>query len=168
MSICENCNVEIFERYGSGRFCSSKCARGFSTKSKRAEINLKVSKALVGKSHPGYPQSEETKAKRRNSWTDAHRAKSSQRRKEKALEQYLNTPFHVMKKHNRKRFVLEEQLGKCLFCGLSEWLGQPMKFELDHIDGDNTNNDRSNLRCLCPNCHSMTPTWRKPKIGLVV
>ena len=32
--------------YGSGRFCSCKCARGFSTKTKRSEINTKVSLKL--------------------------------------------------------------------------------------------------------------------------
>lgn len=40
---CENCNGEHDGNYGSGRFCSSKCARGFSTKAKRNEINRKVS-----------------------------------------------------------------------------------------------------------------------------
>ena len=43
MAICENCNQEHNGTYGSGRFCSSKCARGFSTKAKRKEINEKVS-----------------------------------------------------------------------------------------------------------------------------
>lgn len=42
--ICENCKTEHDGSYGSGRFCSSKCARGFSTKAKRKEINEKVSK----------------------------------------------------------------------------------------------------------------------------
>lgn len=46
---CENCNKEHDGEYGSGRFCSSKCARGFSTKSKRKEINEKVSNKLKGK-----------------------------------------------------------------------------------------------------------------------
>lgn len=39
---CENCEKEYEGKYGSGRFCSSKCARGFSTKAKRAEINKRV------------------------------------------------------------------------------------------------------------------------------
>ncbi|MCQ2975068.1 MAG: endonuclease domain-containing protein [Bacteroidales bacterium] len=42
--ICENCNCEHDGSYGSGRFCSCKCARCFSTKAKRKEINEKVSK----------------------------------------------------------------------------------------------------------------------------
>lgn len=32
--------------------------------------------------------------------------------------------------------------------------------EIDHIDGDASNNRPENLRVLCPNCHSMTPTFR--------
>jgi hypothetical protein len=44
--ICENCGSEHDENYGSGRFCSSKCAKGYSTKAKRKEINEKVSKKL--------------------------------------------------------------------------------------------------------------------------
>jgi len=30
MYICEKCGKEVFEKYGSGRFCSQFCARGFS------------------------------------------------------------------------------------------------------------------------------------------
>lgn len=43
---CENCNNEHNGSYGSGRFCSNKCARGFSTKFKRKEINEKISNTL--------------------------------------------------------------------------------------------------------------------------
>ena len=32
--------------------------------------------------------------------------------------------------------------------------------EIDHIDGDAHNCKPENLRVLCPNCHSMTPTHR--------
>ena len=46
---CENCEEEHKGEYGSGRFCGSKCARGFSTKAKRQEINEKVSKSLTGR-----------------------------------------------------------------------------------------------------------------------
>lgn len=45
---CENCSKEHDGTYGSGRFCSNKCARGFSTKAKRKDINLLVSKSLKG------------------------------------------------------------------------------------------------------------------------
>jgi hypothetical protein len=51
----------------------------------------------------------------------------------------------------------------CLHCGLSEWCGKPLVLQVDHIDGDRRNNDLSNLRLLCPNCHSQTPTWSRQK-----
>lgn len=44
---CENCNEEHDGTYGSGRFCSVKCSRGFSTKAKRAEINEAVRMKLI-------------------------------------------------------------------------------------------------------------------------
>lgn len=48
----------------------------------------------------------------------------------------------------------------CESCGNEgSWMGKPMTLELDHIDGDNRNNELSNLRYLCPNCHSQTPTY---------
>ena len=47
MIICENCGNNHKGDYGSGRFCSTKCARCYSTKSKRLEINKKVSKKLT-------------------------------------------------------------------------------------------------------------------------
>jgi endogenous inhibitor of DNA gyrase (YacG/DUF329 family) len=47
MKKCENCDIEIDWVFGSGRFCSRKCACSFSTKEKRKEINEKVSKKLT-------------------------------------------------------------------------------------------------------------------------
>jgi hypothetical protein len=47
--LCENCKIECNTHYGSGRFCSVKCARGFSTLNKRKEINEKVSSKLTGR-----------------------------------------------------------------------------------------------------------------------
>lgn len=40
---CQNCNKEHDGSYGSGRFCSSHCARSFATSKNRKEINKKVS-----------------------------------------------------------------------------------------------------------------------------
>lgn len=61
---------------------------------------------------------------------------------------------------NHKSVLIKERGYKCEGCFLSEWLGQEIVLELDHIDGNNKNNIRENLRLLCPNCHSQTPTWR--------
>lgn len=53
---------------------------------------------------------------------------------------------------------------KCALCGNpGEWLGNPMELEIDHTDGNWRNNLFENLRYLCPNCHSQTPTHRNKK-----
>jgi hypothetical protein len=49
---------------------------------------------------------------------------------------------------------------KCERCGITEWLGQKIALELEHKDGNKYNNTLSNLEILCPNCHSLTSTYR--------
>ena len=49
----------------------------------------------------------------------------------------------------------------CQNCGCDgKWQDGEISLEIDHIDGDNTNNQLSNLRYLCPNCHALTETYR--------
>lgn len=48
---------------------------------------------------------------------------------------------------------------KCEQCGIAEWQGQALTLHVDHKDGKYWNNQKENLRFLCPNCHSLTPTW---------
>jgi 5-methylcytosine-specific restriction endonuclease McrA len=48
----------------------------------------------------------------------------------------------------------------CELCGnVGVWNGKPLVLQLDHKDGNNKNHSLSNLRFLCPNCHSQTDTY---------
>lgn len=49
---------------------------------------------------------------------------------------------------------------ECSICGLQPiWNGKPLTLTLDHINGDNRNNEISNLRWVCPNCDRQLPTF---------
>lgn len=56
---------------------------------------------------------------------------------------------------------------ECEICHCDgNWQNGVIKLELHHKDGDNHNNEVSNLTYLCPNCHSMTENFRgKNKTG---
>ena len=50
---------------------------------------------------------------------------------------------------------------KCVNCGCDgNWQGGKISLEIDHENGDNTDNTVENLRYLCPNCHALTDTYR--------
>ena len=48
---------------------------------------------------------------------------------------------------------------------ISEWLVKSIPLELDHINGDSTDNRIENLRVVCPNCHAQTETYRGKKLA---
>lgn len=74
-----------------------------------------------------------------------------------------SSPMPTHKNVTIRKRLIREKGHTCWSCNLSEWMGKPIPLELDHIDGNNRNNDEINLRILCCNCHAQTPTWRNQK-----
>ncbi len=70
--------------------------------------------------------------------------------------QTIGTVSPYIKRYLRRKFE-----DKCQLCGWSEINKKTgiVPLVADHIDGNWRNNIDDNLRLLCPNCDSLTPTY---------
>ena len=66
-----------------------------------------------------------------------------------------------------REYLFRKYNSKCARCGWSKINPYSGKIPLDveHIDGDYTNNNEDNLILLCPNCHSLTKTYKGANKG---
>lgn len=55
----------------------------------------------------------------------------------------------------------------CSRCRITEWNSKPIVFDVEHKNGNSTNNSPENVCLLCPNCHSLTDSYANStsKIG---
>jgi 5-methylcytosine-specific restriction endonuclease McrA len=68
--------------------------------------------------------------------------------------------------HDIRTYLLEDQRHTCAICGSpTTWNGTELRFVLDHVAGDASNNRRENLRLVCPNCDSQLPTFKARNRG---
>jgi 5-methylcytosine-specific restriction endonuclease McrA len=74
------------------------------------------------------------------------------------LEQILQS--RSSRWHKKLRLIREGRLtNRCERCGITDWRGRPLAIHIDHINGVKDDWRLENLRMLCPNCHSQTPTF---------
>jgi len=68
---------------------------------------------------------------------------------------------YATSKHLR-RYLFEKYDSKCCKCGWDKEhpIDEAIPLEIDHKDGDYTNNNEDNIELICPNCHSLTPTYK--------
>ena len=61
-----------------------------------------------------------------------------------------------------KRYLRENNQDSCQDCGWSVVSVHTKKvpLEVEHIDGNYKNNKVDNLKLICPNCHSLTSTYK--------
>jgi len=87
----------------------------------------------------------------------------------KDISEYLQNGIKVNSQVLKDRLISSNIFDdKCFKCGQgNEWNGEPLVLQLDHISGDHDDNRLENLRILCPNCHTQTPTFsgRKGKVN---
>jgi hypothetical protein len=60
-----------------------------------------------------------------------------------------------------RKYLMRKYNNACQECGWSKvnLTTNKVPLQIEHIDGDWQNNVEGNLKLLCPNCHSLTPTY---------
>ena len=82
----------------------------------------------------------------------------------KPIDVYFNNKIPITS-YKLKNRILKENIKpyQCEMCNLTTWNNKPIPLELHHINGNNNDNNLSNLMLLCPNCHALTDNYRNRK-----
>ena len=134
---CVGCGVRISYEGRRNHFCSQSCSARYYNRKRPRKVLCK----LCGAYDNGKP-----------------RCRSCR-------EQQASTFDTARSDSLRKKHLLKERGHICESCKGTAWQGRPIPLELDHTDGNSDNNDRNNLRLICPNCHALTPTYKCRNIG---
>jgi hypothetical protein len=155
--LCKKCGSEFTPEKGLLNFCSMKCTKG---REQTPEMSQKKREKMI-------PHWKEGGLFREYDWDTLN--KNPEKIMSSLTSWYLKAERRILNgeilsTETTKKYLIEKHGHKCWQCEATEWQGKFLHLEMDHIDGDNKNNELSNVRILCPNCHSITPTWRYKNI----
>ena len=148
---CEYCKKSHDGSYGSGRFCSKECARGYSSLRNREERNKKISESCSKNAwqikYKNSQKYQEIESKRIRAFKDTYN-KKRQAKKVIAGGDILDINNQELEKYRKTHPV-------CEICGRKEiadtsGLGKPNKLSVDH------NHDTKSFRgLLCQSCNRL-------------
>lgn len=147
---CKKCNNEFYPTKGLISYCSLKCKN-----SREWSEEDKLKKSNSAKLSNKVKLSNQTRI-----LTKEVIESSNKKRKEFWDSKLLNEEYESLSLSRLKKRIILEKGYFCNICNISEWNNNSITLDLDHIDGDNKNNQIKNLRLLCPNCHSQTDTYK--------
>ena len=183
---CEKCGKEHDGSFGSGRFCNRACANSRGPRS--YETRKKISESLSSK---GYKKDKEEVKNETKEYGKPSYCKNCGRKFKKKGKKYCGPKCqrdfahkqYIKKWKNNevdgsksggvtisnhvRRYLWEKYNGTCSRCGWNtpNPITEKPVLEVEHIDGDSTNNREENLDLICPNCHSLTPTYKALNYG---
>lgn len=78
------------------------------------------------------------------------------------VKQKIESGDETLNSNQYRKYLIHKYGAKCMECGWGEVnpTSGKVPIELEHIDGNSDNNRLDNLKLLCPNCHSLTPTYK--------
>ena len=145
---CLNCSSIITITHGNAKiFCSRSCSASFNNK-KRASKRQEEKCAICNETMRG---------KGGKTFCSSHCFQEARYLTRES--EYLND-FSSVDVTFLKNFLIRRDGYKCNNCGIDKWNEKPLSLDIEHKDGNSTNNAPLNLELLCPNCHSQTSTYK--------
>lgn len=145
---CQNCTKCIPYEIRVNNFCNSSCSAIYNNTHKRIEPRTYTCKLCEKAYRPD-------QAKQKYCSYDCDVKTRNQRL-------FENVEIGIASARTCKRYLIEKYGNHCMDCGwnkINQYTGN-CPIELEHIDGDSSNNRPTNLKLLCPSCHSLTPTYK--------
>jgi len=166
MKHCKYCGKELPSNKKRNIFCNKSCAASYNNKGIRRHGNppQKEFKCIFcGKDYIG---------SRKNKGLYCSSKCQKDYEYESYIELWKNDEIDGSIKNSRvskhiRRYLFEKYDGKCSRCGWdtpNPYIGKVI-LEIEHIDGNSTNNIEGNLDLICPNCHSLTSTYKALNYG---
>ncbi len=162
---CKCCGIEFNSLISEKRvFCSNSCSATFNNKQRKKKISLRDNKKQNERKRKEY-----NKRKKNNCLTCGIITTNKYCSSLCQNTHKRNLLFDEIEKSNGffsarqiKKYLIHKHGKKCMRCGWSEknQYSNTIPIELEHIDGDSGNNNLNNIILLCPNCHSLTPTYK--------
>lgn len=152
---CLNCKKET----ENPKFCSRSCSATYNNKKRKQKFFKKCkncNKELPRGSRNIFCNNECFQENRYNEYIE---------RWKQGLENGLSGEYGISGFIRRYLFI--KYNSKCSQCGWSKVNEHTKRIplEVEHKDGDYRNNDEDNLDLICPNCHSLTATYKGANAG---
>jgi len=149
---CKNCNKIIHYKKRKNNFCNSSCMAKYWNKGRKKTNFCLNCKKLVRKKFCNHKCQQEYKYKQYiKDWKNGK------------IEggRIGGVPNYI------KKYLFKKNNNKCQKCGwktVNKYTGN-IPLEIEHKDGNYKNNTEKNLELICPNCHSLTATYKGANKG---
>jgi hypothetical protein len=166
---CLNCSnkIEFYDSYSNSKkrkFCDSKCAASFNNKN-RDRIKTKkygfreISKCLNCGNNCNYKGAIYCSNKCQH---DHHYSLKIKNWKNGIINFDTKDISATLRKYLFEKF--NSKCSQCSWNKINQTTGN-IPLEVHHLDGNHKNNLEDNLTLLCPNCHSLTSTYKSLNNG---